>query len=205
MGLAGLGIVAVRDTQLTFDWTLNYPGLLEQEQGVEAIEVTSPVPSYWRANALEYFDGAAWRSGRTQGTTLWSTESDDGSRVYRLPAVAPAPSGETVTARFRVKSISTDHFLTIGSVQRLTVPRPVSVRLTDQQALQARSSLGPGFEYEVTAVVPRRASADLVGRGRDYPADAAAPLGAAVPGSLRIGSGRRGRVDGVDERDPRRP
>lgn len=160
-------------TQLSFDWTLNYPGLLEQQQGIEALEVTSPVPSYWRANALDYFDGAAWRSGRTRGTQLWSMESDDGSRVYQLPAVDPSPTGETVTARFRVASVSTDHFLTIGSVRRLTVPRPVSVRLTDQQALEARAPLGPGFEYEVEAVVPRRASADLVGRGRDYPADVA--------------------------------
>lgn len=182
---------------LVFNWMLNYPELLDREHEVPALRVTSPVPSYWRANALDDFNGTAWLSRRSSEWQVWSGGSVDGRFTYELPRLDPAPDlgkddggeasgeqsggGTEVTATFRIESISSDHFFTIGMPTRLVVAEPVSVHATQEQALRTDRPLRPGFEYTITAVVPEVSAQDLVGQGRDYPADARRHLGLPFP------------------------
>lgn len=188
---------------LVFNWMLNYPELLDREHEVPALRVTSPVPSYWRANALDDFNGTAWLSRRSSEWQVWSGGSVDGRFTYELPRIdrvqepgrAREPGagedgeagaeqsggGTEVTATFRIESISSDHFFTIGLPTRLVVAEPVSVHATQEQALRTDRPLRPGFEYTITAVVPEVSAQDLVGQGRDYPADARRHLGLPFP------------------------
>jgi len=156
-------------TSLTFDWRLNYPGLLEQEEGIAALRVTSPVPSYWRANTLDLFTGTTWRDGLSRAFPLSAYRTADETSVYDIPSPDQTTRGRTVTARFRLESISSDHILTVGTTQRLTVKRALPLRFAEDRALRSDRRLRPGFEYEITATIPEQRSSDLVGQGRSYP------------------------------------
>ena len=55
-------------TRLVFNWMENYPSLLDPSHDGEVMRVTTAVPSYWRANALDEFTGTTWLSGAPAGS-----------------------------------------------------------------------------------------------------------------------------------------
>jgi hypothetical protein len=164
-------------TALAFDWTLNFPRLLKRPTNVEAMRVTAPRPSYWRANALETFDGRAWTSSGSFARLLGTGGAADSVR-YVVRADGPEPRGKLVTEEFTIESISTDFIFSGGEPQALSLDEAAPAYSNRAGALRAGVALGPGAHYTVTAVVPKWKPADLVGRARAYPS--------AVLGSLAL-------------------
>lgn len=155
---------------LAFNWMQNYPDLLGPQGDIEALKVTSPVGTYWRANSLDRFNGIAWMSGWNFVRSLPPRESD-GSYTYTTPLEDRQPAGEAVKQVFEIRSVYTDYFLAGGAVRSLKLDNRLDVYSRSGQALRTNGPLGPGFKYEVTAVIPKVSPADVVDRGRAYPAD----------------------------------
>ncbi|HZL65525.1 MAG TPA: transglutaminaseTgpA domain-containing protein, partial [Thermoleophilia bacterium] len=173
------GIPGPQSTRLSFDWMDNFPGLLDPATNAPVMRVTSPVASYWRANALTNFDGTAWSSAHSSADELVPTWSS-GSYRYVMPGADPAVRGKLVTESFQVVSTYTDHLFTGGSARSLLVPSQLPLRVPNTGAIGLASSVGPSLDYSITAVVPRLTPADLLGRGRDFP-EAVLSQDAALP------------------------
>jgi hypothetical protein len=184
------------DAVLGFDWMENYPRLLDPQTDARVMRVKSPVASYWRANSLAAFDGTTWFSGASYGDVL-SPGPVPGSNVYAVPTSYPELPGKLVTESFEIVSTYTDHLFTGGSPRSLLLARHVTLWVTDAHALRVDQTLGPTLEYSITAVIPQVKPADLLDRGRDYPAALPSALGAHRPFA-------RGRVAEPDERHARR-
>ena len=71
----------------------NFPSLLDPATNAPVMRVTSPVASYWRANALDNFDGTAWLSALVQRRSC-SQRGRSGTYSYAVPARDPAPQGK---------------------------------------------------------------------------------------------------------------
>ena len=164
---------AVRDAHLQFSWTLNYPGLLDRGADELVMRVRSPVASYWRANTLSHFDGAHWWADAPQDRPV-KPGRDRGTYVYTIPPAGLEPPGRIVTETFAIESTYTTDLFTGGLPSSLQIARPIDLRVGDARNLGVNPPLGPRLSYTVTALVPQLTPADLIGRGRDYPADVVA-------------------------------
>jgi len=158
--------------RLVFDSMEGYAGLLDPENEERVMLVTSPVPAYWRANALDRFDGTGWFTGEVKAVRLGAIPRGD-AFVYNVPPVDVVPRGALVRQSFEVQGIETDYFFTGGAVTTLDYARDVPVRVSDGLALGIDRPLGPDLEYGMTAVAPALQPADLIGRGRAYPPEVA--------------------------------
>ena len=153
---------------LGFDWMQDYPDLLDPQRDGTVMKVKSPVASYWRANALDAFNGSSWFSSGTYKTRL-SGGQTGGSYTYVVPITETLLPGRQVTQQVRLDSIYSDYLFTGGTLTSLTLERELAVRLNTVDGVQLDGSLGPKSDYAMTAVVPEVTPADLVGRGRYYP------------------------------------
>ncbi|MGD0998534.1 MAG: transglutaminase-like domain-containing protein [Thermoleophilia bacterium] len=168
------GPSGVSPPRLTFDWMLNFPRLLNPKTDAQVMRVESPVASYWRANALDYFSGKSWLSGGSFSSRLTAegnAAGTAGADTYDIPPGDHAPTGRTVTEVFRVQSLYTDFLFAGGAPTTLVLGRNVPVFTTGVQALRLAQPLGPRFTYALTAVIPQARPAALVARGRRYPLD----------------------------------
>ena len=166
------------EARFVFDSMEGYAGLLDPDNDERVMRVRSPVPAYWRANALDGFDGTAWFSAESEKIQLTAIPRGD-SFTYAVPAADLVPEGPLVRQSFRVQDMATDYLLTGGAVETLHVARTVPLHTNGMYILGLGRPVGPEFAYGITAVAPDLEPSDLVGRGRDYPR-AAARL-AAVP------------------------
>jgi transglutaminase-like putative cysteine protease len=157
-------------SRISFDWMANYPSLLNPQTDAPVMEVTSPVASYWRANSLDFFSGAAWISGWSYTSPLTAALLP-GAYKYTVPSADPAASGKAVTETFDIRSLYTDFFFTGGTPTTLVTSQLVPVFANNALALRLPRPMGPELHYTLTAVVPQLKPADLVGKGRDYPDD----------------------------------
>ncbi len=164
----------------TFNWMQNYPRLLDPARDQDILQVISPMPSYWRANALDVFTGSAWVTSQAflPGP---EPEQDAGSWTYSLPAAGPVPPGETVTQTFQIRSVYTNYLFTGGEALRLRMNDRVALRLNDMRALHVREVLGPTLDYTLDTVVPQLEPDELIGRGRDYPEELSTYLSLPFP------------------------
>ncbi len=151
-----------------FNWLQNYPRLLDPANDVMIMKVTSPSPSYWRANALETFTGNAWTAVQAFLERLEPTRSGD-SYVYSVPEVAPTPPGLTVSQSFQVQSVYTNYLFVGGDPRSFRIDQDLALRTNDVRALHSNKALGPTLAYRVTAVIPDLKPTDVVGKGSDYP------------------------------------
>ena len=165
--------------RFVFDSMEGYAGLLDPDNDERVMRVRSPVPAYWRANALDGFDGTAWFSAAPEKIQLTAIPRGD-SFIYAVPAASMScPRGVLVRQSFRVQGIG-DRLLCrpAGRSRPCDVTRTVPL-LTN--GCTSSASTDPSGPTSPTASRRSRRTrpADLVGRGRDYPR-AAARL-AAVP------------------------
>lgn len=156
------------DTRLSFDWMVNYPTLLDEQSDGQVMKVKSAVASYWRANALDYFDGRVWY-GKASNAGQFTGVETAGSYLYRVPFQYPEVPGELVKQDFDITSLYTGYLLAGGTARELTLNSAMNVSTNPAQALKLDHAVGPGFRYQVTAVVPQVLPADLVDLGQDYP------------------------------------
>lgn len=152
----------------SFNWLQNYPRLLNPANNVTIMHVTSSSPSYWRANALDTFTGAAWISSQTYSTLL-DASAGEGTFVYTLPSANPAPPGKTVRETFDLTSVYTNYFFVGGDPQEIVLREQMSLRTNETRAVHVSKAVGPILSYTVTASLPTLKPADLVGKGRGYP------------------------------------
>jgi transglutaminase-like putative cysteine protease len=162
------GPVGIGGTRLFFDWMQNFPRLLDPRTDVPVMRVTSPVPSYWRANALDYFNGTAWLSGEPYGSRL-VVKRTSRAYSYAVPVRPPQPAGRLVTEGFALTSIYSDYFFTGGTPTTLILGRDVPVFTNSTGGMGIDQPLGPKLSYSLTAIIPDVAPTDLIGRGSDYP------------------------------------
>jgi protein-glutamine gamma-glutamyltransferase len=162
------GPIGQSSSRLAFNWMLNFPNLLDPKTDAKVIRVESPVASYWRANALDYFNGDAWLSG-SSFESLLTAESPSGGGTFGVPANGPVPPGKTVTEVYKIQSLYTDFLFAGGTPTALVFDRHVGVYANGALALRLARPQGPQLTYGITAVVPQLKATDLVARGRDYP------------------------------------
>jgi protein-glutamine gamma-glutamyltransferase len=155
-------------SHVTFDWMLNFPSLLNPKTNATVLTVESPLPSYWRANALETFTGKAWLSSDSPIRPL-IVGGAGGLGTYDVPAAGREPAGTKVAELFKVQSLSTDFLFSGGAPKVLVLSGGAPPTTDGAQALRLTRPAGPQFTYALTAVIPRVRPADLVDRGRDYP------------------------------------
>ncbi len=156
------------EARFGFDSMEGYAGLLDPENDEQVMSVSSPIASYWRANALEGFDGTGWFSaGSTNGRI--EVEKQGGTYTYTVPSVDLVPPGTRVRQSFEIKAMQIDYFFTGGVPETLTLRREVPLRTSAGYALGVDRPLGPDLRYSITAAVPKLRPGQLVGRGRDYP------------------------------------
>jgi transglutaminase-like putative cysteine protease len=160
-------------TQFAFNWLQNYPQLLNPAQNAPIMRVTSPLPSYWRASALDTFTGSAWVTSRAFLSPLEARpqEKSDGtsSYSYDIPNREPTPPGKSVTESFDIHSVYTNYFFVGGAARLLTLDQQIALRVNDMGALRVSKPLGPNLTYSLTAVIPEVKPGDLVGLGSEYP------------------------------------
>jgi transglutaminase-like putative cysteine protease len=160
----------------TFNWLQNYPSLLDPGNNTPVMKVSSPSPSYWRANALDNFTGSAWVTSQAFSRRLIA-ERDGNRYVYSVPASDPTPPGKTVTESFSLdKSISTNYLFIGGDPKSIATDDEVAPRLNGMRSVRVSTPLASSVNYSATAVIPELRPADLVGRGRVYPSELSAYL-----------------------------
>jgi transglutaminase-like putative cysteine protease len=153
----------------TFNWLQNYPRLLDPTNNVVIMRVQSPLPSYWRANALDTFTGTAWVTSQAFLFRIDPAAGDAGGYAFSLPPTELMPTGQTVTEVFQVQDVYTNYFFTGGDPQTLAIEQDISLRMNHMRSLRVSKALGPTLDYSLTAVIPQVEPADLVGLGTDYP------------------------------------
>jgi transglutaminase-like putative cysteine protease len=170
-----------------FNWIQNYPQLLDPGQDKTIMRVDSSRPSYWRANALDTFNGSAWLSGRSYGQEI-SAEAANGSFTYVVPSGGSQPQGTEVVEKFHIESTYTNYFFVGGFPKDVVFGKRVSLRTNGMQALRVNQALGPQLDYRVTAVLAQLKPADLVGKGTSYPRDASRYLSLPFPRLAELGT-----------------
>ena len=153
---------------VSFNWLQNYPQLLNPANNTVIMEVQSPQPSYWRANALDLFTGDAWVASQSFQQAISPLQNASGY-VYVLPKADPSPAGQPVTERFQVRSVYTNYLFTGGDPRSLTLNQAVAMRTNDMRPLHVVNALGPSLDYSVSAVISKVTPSSLVGLGSDYP------------------------------------
>jgi transglutaminase-like putative cysteine protease len=160
----------------TFNWLQNYPKLLDPKNNALVMEVESPLPSYWRANALDNFTGTAWVTSQAFTRRL-TADSVNGQYEYEIPASDPAPDGTALTEQFSLqKSVSTNYLFIGGDARLLTIGKEVAPRMNEMRSMRVSTPLESSVAYSLEAVIPDVHPADLVGLGSDYPKALAAYL-----------------------------
>ncbi len=175
------GPVGPGTSRLAFNWMLNFPSLLDPKHNATVLEVQSPVPSYWRANALETFTGQAWLAAGSPARPLVSEGVADPD-TYDVPTSGTEPSGDAVVEVFKLRALSTDYLVSGGATDVVVVGGGRAPAFIDSSdAVRLPQPLGPTSSYAVTAEIPHLTPADLVARGRSYPAEVAADLALPFP------------------------
>lgn len=164
----------------SFNWFENYPALLDPANKAPVMQVRSPYPCYWRANALDSFTGSTWLASRAFPVQLQSKRENTGGagqlHTYAVPPESPSPPGLTVVEEFFTDSLYTNYLFVGGEPISITSDRELPLRTNDLRALRVSTAVGPSFRYTVTASIPQIKPADLVGLGRDYPPEPAGCL-----------------------------
>jgi transglutaminase-like putative cysteine protease len=178
------GVPGPGASRVSFDWMLNFPSLLDPRSNAQVLQVESPVASYWQANVLDAFNGRSWLASDTPEVRLTpDTGAPAGARAsaYLVPAPLPPRQGATAPEVFRLKALATQFLLVGGDPRSLVIGGGAPSFAPATQALRLADPVGPQTTYLVTATVPRLRPEDLVGRGRDYPADVAGDLALPFP------------------------
>jgi transglutaminase-like putative cysteine protease len=152
----------------SFNWLQNYPQLLNPANNMMMMKVESPLPSYWRANALDSFTGDAWVSSQSFLNDIDRVRKAGGYE-YSIPTSDPVTKGREIIERFEVRSVYTNYFFIGGDPRSLSVDQDVILRMNDMRALHVVDALGPSLDYSISAVIPTVTPASLVGLGADYP------------------------------------
>ena len=144
--VAGNGTVGYR-------WDHGYGPLDWPREGRELLRIEAQTPSYWKAEALDTFDGRVWRRAGSVAAL-----EPEGDRDRAQPQW-------TQTITVRVRGLRSSKFVTAGSASRVfDAPRqPVSAGAGTFET--QRGVLRRGAEYKATVYTPRPTAAQLATAG----------------------------------------
>ena len=160
--VAGNGTVGYR-------WDHGYGPIDWPREGRELLRIKAQTPSYWKAEALDTFDGRVWR--RVGTVAALEPEGDQD----------PAQPQWTQTITVRVRGLRSSKFITAGSAGRVfDAPRqPVSAGAGTFET--QRGVLRRGAEYKASVYTPRPTAAQLQNAGDLTPSLSRQWLRVAVP------------------------
>jgi len=153
----------------TFNWLQNYPRLLDENNDIAIMRVVSPLPSYWRASALDTFTGTAWVTSQAFLLRVEGTADADGRYHFDLPETELMPEGRSATQSFWIWDVYTNYFFAGGDPRSLEIDQSIPLRMNDMRSLRVATALGPTLAYTLQTVIPTIEPVALVGLGTEYP------------------------------------
>lgn len=149
-------------TSVSFVWDQTYGPLVRSAKAKRLLEVTSPVPSYWRATTLDTFDGIGWVSDLNLGPAT-------GSRTASAPAGVLV--GSSYQARFKNVGLDEPYLLTgEHPVSVSEIPGSSgTVAVSSSAVFRTAEAAAVGTSWETTNTAPKLTSSKLSAAGVDYP------------------------------------
>lgn len=139
----------------TFAWDHSYDALRWGRDGREVLRVRSRQPSYWKAVALESFDGRRWR--RQTGLD----RSGQDTEVLR--------DSWRAELRFEVRQLRSRQVVAAGTTFGVRGARQLVAEATPGTFETLRSPLRRGDQYRTSSYVPRPTAQRMREAGIDYP------------------------------------
>lgn len=157
-----------------FDWNQRYGPLSWPRDGRTVLEVRSPTPDYWKAVALERFDGSDWVQDSAPAP---AAGADPG-----LPAAA-VQDRSTRTVSVTLGALRTTELIGAGTTTRISgAPLPPVPGTSPGTFRVASGALGRGQSYAATVYTPHPDLAALgAATSTAYPAGLAGDLELSLP------------------------
>ncbi len=162
--------VAARGT-VGYAWNHSYGPISWPREGRELLRIKAQAQSYWKAEALDTFDGRAWRR-----TGSVAALEPDGEQDQTQPQWFQ-------TIRVSVRGLRTTQFITAGSANRVFDAPRVPVNAGAGTFSTQRGVLRRGAEYKARVYTPRPTNSQLQNSGTDYPSLARQWLRVTLPPS----------------------
>ena len=145
-------------TTARFDWDHRYGPLDWPREGREILRIRSGTTSYWKASALDEFDGYRWRHSIRIPSAVQATE------------FTPSRPDWTQTIRVVVKGLVSREYVSAGTTLDILAPRPRPA-LEDSPGSWASNGrpLRRGLSYRARIYNPRPTELELRGASESYP------------------------------------
>jgi protein-glutamine gamma-glutamyltransferase len=144
----------------SFSWDHNYGPLNWPRDGREMLRVKAKQPAYWKAEALDIFDGRIWRESRS-GTRE--------ATINELPANPAVVDRWTQTIKVNVRNLRTRTFVTAGiAVDAPQMPHRAAIPNGPPGIWSSSRTLRRGDTYQVKVYTPKPTDRELAATGSDY-------------------------------------
>jgi protein-glutamine gamma-glutamyltransferase len=144
----------------SFSWDHNYGPLNWPRDGREMLRVKAKQPAYWKAEALDIFDGRIWRESRS-GTRE--------ATINELPANPAVVDRWTQTIKVNVRNLRTRTFVTAGiAVDAPQMPHRAAIPNGPPGIWSSSRTLRRGDTYQVKVYTPKPTDRELAAAGSDY-------------------------------------
>ncbi|HEY5144145.1 MAG TPA: transglutaminase domain-containing protein [Solirubrobacteraceae bacterium] len=140
-----------------YDWNHSYGPLHWPRQGHPLLRFKAQVPTYWKAEVLDTFDGREWRHSGSVAPFEPDTE------------VNPNNPQWVQTVRVRDTGLLSNDFVTAGEALQVSRAQTRPIGAGGGTFVLDRGTLRPGSTYSVRAYTPRPSTTQLVEAGSDYP------------------------------------
>jgi transglutaminase-like putative cysteine protease len=144
----------------SFSWDHNYGPLNWPRDGREMLRVKAKQPAYWKAEALDIFDGRIWRESRS--ATREAT-------INELPANPAVVDRWTQTIKVNVRNLRTRTFVTAGiATDAPQMPHRAAIPNGPPGIWSSSRTLRRGDTYQVPVYTPKPTDRELAAAGSDY-------------------------------------
>ncbi len=141
----------------SYDWNHSYAPLHWPRTGHTLLRIRAQVPSYWKAEVLDTFDGREWRHSGAVAPFEPDTELN------------PSNPQWVQTIKVRDAGLLSADFVTAGEALQVRRAQTRPIGNGGGTFVLDRGTLRPGSSYSVTAYTPRPSSSQLAQAGSDYP------------------------------------
>jgi transglutaminase-like putative cysteine protease len=140
-----------------FSWDHGYGPLDWPRDGREILRVKAGRSAYWKAVALDRFDGLRWRHRRAP-----ASDTTDAELAPRRPAWHEQ-------IRVSVRNVTSRQFIGAGTTEAITDSPRNFVTTAPGEFATLRRPLRKGHSYRARVYVPRPTASQLAAAGHDYP------------------------------------
>jgi protein-glutamine gamma-glutamyltransferase len=144
----------------SFSWDHEYGPLDWPRDGREMLRVKAKQSAYWKAEALDVFDGRIWRESRA-GTRE--------ATINELPADPAVVDRWTQHIKVNVRNLRTRTFVTAGiAVDAPEMPHRAAIPNGPPGIWSSSRTLRRGDTYEANVYTPKPTERELAAAGSDY-------------------------------------